>query len=59
MKHTFNIATCQDACEPICPSLGIMLNTTIVYSLISVGMTLMLTQGHSHRKTRTFAVIML
>ena len=36
MKYTFNIVMCQDICEPTCFKLGMMLNTTKLYSIISV-----------------------
>ena len=32
MKYTINIVMCQDTCEPICFKLGIMLDTTKLYS---------------------------
>ena len=34
--YTFSIVMCQDTCERLCFKLGMMLNTTIVYSLIPV-----------------------
>ena len=43
--HTFNIVVCQDTYELICFKLGMMLNTTKLYRLISVWMTLVFTQG--------------
>ena len=36
MKYTSNIIMCQDTCEPICFKLGMMLNTTELYSWIPV-----------------------
>ena len=36
---------CQDSCELICVKLGMMPNTTKLYSLISVWMPLMFIQG--------------
>ena len=38
-----NIVLCQETCEPICFKLGIMLDTTKLYSLIPVWM---FPQGH-------------
>ena len=46
MKYTFDIVNCQDTCEPICFKLGMLRNTTKLYSLVSVWMILMLTEGH-------------
>ena len=46
MKYTFDIVMCQDACQPLCFKLAMMLNTTKLYSLIPVSMALMFTQGH-------------
>ena len=46
MKYMFNIVMHQDTCEPICFKLGMVLNTTKLYSLIPIWMTLMFTQGH-------------
>ena len=46
MKCSFNIVMFQDACESICFKVGMMLNTTKLYSLIPVWITLMFTQGH-------------
>ena len=46
MKHIFNIAMRQDTCKSFCCKLGVMLNTTELYSLIPVQMTSVLTQGH-------------
>ena len=45
-KYTLNIAMFQDTCEPICSKLGMILNTTKLYSLIPVSMTLKFTEGH-------------
>ena len=45
-KYMFDMVMCQDTCEPISFELGMMLNTTDLYSLIPVWMTLMVTQGH-------------
>ena len=45
-KTMFNIIMCQDTFEPICFKLGMMLNTTKLYILIPVWMTLMFIQGH-------------
>ena len=45
MKYKFNITMCQDTCELIHVKLGMMLNTSRLYSLIQVWMILMLTQG--------------
>ena len=56
MKYAINIVLCLDACKLICLKLGMMLNTTWLYSLIAIGMTLMFTQGH--RKARICAVIL-
>ena len=39
---TFNIIMCQDTCEPVCFKLGVMLDTTQLYSLIPVWVTFML-----------------
>ena len=41
-----NIILCLDTCEAICFKVGMMLNTTEVYSLIQLWMTVMFTQGH-------------
>ena len=38
--------SCAKACEPICFKLGMMLNTTKLYSLILVWMALMFARGH-------------
>ena len=46
MKYTIYSVLCQDTCEPICFKLSIMLDMTQLYSLISVWMILMFTQGH-------------
>ena len=46
MKYTLNIVMCHYTWEWICFKLGMMLNTTKLYSLIPVWMTLMFTQGH-------------
>ena len=46
IKYTIKIVMCQDTCEPICFRLGVVLNTTKLYHLIPVWMTLMVTQGH-------------
>ena len=46
MNSTFNIVMCQDTCKPICFKLGMMLDTTELYSLIPVWITLILIQGH-------------
>ena len=47
MEYAFNIVICHDTRELICFKLGMMLNTTKLYSLIPSWMTLMFTQGHS------------
>ena len=36
MKYSFNIVICEDTCQPICFKLGVMLNTTELYTLIQV-----------------------
>ena len=41
-----NIIMCQGNCEPVYFKLGMMLNTSKLYSLISFWMTLMFAQGH-------------
>ena len=46
VEYTFNIFLCQDTCELICFKLGMMQDTTKLYKLIPVWMTLMFTQGH-------------
>ena len=46
MEYSFNIVMLQDACERICFKLGMMLNTSKLYSLSPVWMTLVFTQGH-------------
>ena len=46
MKYTFNISVCRETCEPTCFKLSMVLDTTELYSLIPVLMTLMFTQGH-------------
>ena len=46
IRYTINIVLCWDTCEPICFELSAMLDTTKIYSLIPVWMTLMSTQGH-------------
>ena len=46
MNCTINIIMCQDTCERICFKLGMMLNTTKLYTLIPVSITLVFTQGH-------------
>ena len=51
MKYMFNSVMCQDICEPICVILGMLLNTTKLYCLIPVWMTLMFTQGHRVRES--------
>ena len=56
MKYMCNIM-CQNNCETICFKLGMMVNTTKIYSLISLRMTLVFTEGY--RKGRTYAVIIL
>ena len=45
MKYMPDIVTCQDTWELICFKLGMTLNATKLYSLITVWMTLMFTQG--------------
>ena len=57
IKYMINIVKCQDTCESVCFKLGMMLDTTKLYSLIPVWMTLVFTQGH--RQARTCAVILL
>ena len=56
MKCTFNIVMCQNTCELICFELGGMLNTTKLYSLISVWMALVFTQGH--RRTGNLELVL-
>ena len=46
MKCTSNIGMCQNTWEPICFKLGMMLNTTKLYSWNPIWMSLMFTQGH-------------
>ena len=46
MEYSFNIVMLRDACERICFKLGMMLNTSKLYSLSPVWMTLVFTQGH-------------
>ena len=46
MKYMFDIIMCQNTYEPVCFKLCMVLNTTELHSLIAVGMTEMLTQGH-------------
>ena len=41
-----NIIMCQDTCELICLKLSMMLNTSKLYCLIPVWITLMFNQGH-------------
>ena len=48
MNYMFNIVMCLDTCEPTCFKLAMMLNTTTLYSLIPVWMTLMFIQGHNY-----------
>ena len=36
IKYRINIVLCQDTCQLICFKLGMILDTTIVYSLILV-----------------------
>ena len=45
-QYAFNIVPCRDTAEPICFKLGMKLNTTTLYSLSPVWMTLVFTQGH-------------
>ena len=60
MKYTFSIVTCQDTCERICLKLSIKQNTTKLYMLIWVWLTLMFTQeSQGYEKARTCAVILL
>ena len=42
MKCAVSIVICHDTCEPICFRLGVMLNSTKLYSLVPVRIT----QGH-------------
>ena len=42
----FNIIMCQGTCKPIGFKLGMMLNTTKIYSLVPVLVTLMFSQNH-------------
>ena len=42
----FYSVLCLDTCEQICFKLGMMLDTTRLYSFIPAWMTLMFTQGH-------------
>ena len=46
IEFTINILLCQDTYEPIHFKLGMLLDMTKLYSLISVWMTMMFTQGH-------------
>ena len=46
LMYIINIVLCRDTCEPICFKLGMVLDTTTLYSLIPVCMALMFTQGH-------------
>ena len=46
LNYRLNVILCQDTCELICFKLGLMLNTTELYTLIPVWMTLMFTQDH-------------
>ena len=46
MKYVLNIVLYQDTCERICFRFSMMLNRTILYSLIPVWMILMYTQCH-------------
>ena len=41
-KYVLNIFVCKDTCDPICYNT----NTTTLWSLLQVWMTLMFTQGH-------------
>ena len=36
MEYTFNFVLCQDTCGPICFKVGLMVNSTRLYSLIPV-----------------------
>ena len=49
MKYTFNIVLCWDSCESFCFKVGMILDTTKVYNLIPLCMTLIFT--HAHRVT--------
>ena len=51
--------SCLDTREPICFKLGMMLGTTNLYSMISVWMTLMFTQGHRVTENLICAAILL
>ena len=57
IKYAINIVHCWDTCKPIYFKLGMMLHTTKLYSLISVGINSLFTQGH--RRARTCVVILL
>ena len=46
IKYMINIVLCQGPCELIWFKLGVMLDTTNLYSVIPVWMSLMFTQGH-------------
>ena len=46
MKYTINIALCRYTCEPIRFKLGMMLDTTKLFSWIPLRMTLIFNQDH-------------
>ena len=46
IKYTINIVLCLDTCKPIYFKLGVMLDTSNLYSLIPASVTLVFTQGH-------------
>ena len=45
-EYMFNITICQDTCELICFKLALMLNTTNLYSLVPVWLTLTFILSH-------------
>ena len=46
IKYTIDAVLCRNTCEPICFKVGVMPDSTRLYSLILVLITLMFTQGH-------------
>ena len=45
IEYTFSTGLCRDSCEVICFRCGMIVDTTELYSMIIVWMTLAVTQG--------------
>ena len=58
VKYTFDIVMCKDTCEPICFKLGMMVNTSKLYSDCILNDLDVHSRSQGYGKARTCAVIM-